>query len=264
MTLCQNSIATSITSMLAVNDADAGQTETWTVVSAPAHGTLAGFSLSMISTGGLLTPSGLTYKPTTGYSGSDAFTIKVSDGTASSTVVINVTVAPTPVAGTISGSTNINIGTPVTYTSSGTPGGTWSSSNTAIATVGATTGISNGVTAGSALISYTVSNSCGTATATIKVRVKAATGNHKSAAPATNNQEAVVYPNPVHDVFTLVAPGAGKFYLFSIDGTLVSEYKVDEGDNNLSMKRNLQPGTYIGKFVGDDDSSSSVRIIYQP
>ena len=55
--------------------------------------------------------------------------------------------------GPINGSSTICAGT-TTYLSISTSGGTWSSSNTAIATIGSTTGIAMGVTAGTAIISY--------------------------------------------------------------------------------------------------------------
>lgn len=268
MTICQSSAAKSITSMLSVSDADAGQTETWSVVSAPAHGTLGGFSTAMVSTGGTVTPSGLTYTPTSGYSGTDAFTVKVSDGIASSTIVINVTVSPAPVAGTISGPSTILASTPVTFTCSGTPGGTWSSSNAAIASIGATTGVATGIASGNVVISRAVSNSCGTANATMKVRVKATgNGKGKSAQPTANDVQsagATVYPNPVKSTFTLVVPDNGKFYLFNMGGNMVAEYGVTEGDNSLSMKGGVQPGIYLGKFVGDDGSTETIRISYEP
>jgi hypothetical protein len=56
--------------------------------------------------------------------------------------------------------------------SDGTPGGAWSSSNTAVATVTAG-GIVSGVSGGTATISYTVATACGTAVATHAVTVNA-------------------------------------------------------------------------------------------
>lgn len=73
-------------------------------------------------------------------------------------------VNPLPVAGTISGVSTICIGTPQTYTSTQT-GGTWSSSSTAVATADAATGVFTGVADGIVVISYSVSNLCGTASA---------------------------------------------------------------------------------------------------
>jgi VCBS repeat-containing protein len=96
LTVCQNASATDIKGLLHVNDADAGQTETWSQQSAPSHGTL-NFSSATASSGSTnITPGGtITYTPTAGYSGSDAFTVKVSDGSASANMVVNVTVTPT-------------------------------------------------------------------------------------------------------------------------------------------------------------------------
>jgi Secretion system C-terminal sorting domain/Bacterial Ig domain len=78
LSVCENAPATSINSLLAVADADTGQTETWSLVLTPSHGS-AIVSYSAISTGSTLTPAGLTYMPTTGYIGSDSFKVQVSD-----------------------------------------------------------------------------------------------------------------------------------------------------------------------------------------
>lgn len=64
-------------------------------------------------------------------------------------------------AGTISGSSTVCVGASTTLSDT-TTGGTWSSSNTSIATIGST-GIVTGISSGTVTISYTVSNSCGTA-----------------------------------------------------------------------------------------------------
>ncbi|MES2703972.1 MAG: M4 family metallopeptidase [Bacteroidota bacterium] len=155
LALCQSASASNISAMLAVSDANAGQTETWTVNTLPAHGTLSGFSTSMMSTGGIVTPAGLTYTPTAGYSGTDVFSVKVSDGVASATVTINVAIS----APAITGSAAICTGTTAAL-SAGMTGGAWSSSNTAIATVNATTGVITGMATGTASITYTAAAGC--------------------------------------------------------------------------------------------------------
>jgi hypothetical protein len=106
LNVCQDASATSINSLLTATDADAGQTLTWTVTSAPSHGSIGGGGATA-SSGTNVTPSGLTYTPTASYSGSDAFTIQVSDGAATATTVINVTVSPTTVGGSIAGSATV-------------------------------------------------------------------------------------------------------------------------------------------------------------
>jgi len=76
-------------------------------------------------------------------------------------------------AGTITGSSTVTIGYPLTLSDTAT-GGTWSSSNTAIATVGST-GIVTGLTTGIDTIKYTVTNSCGSAIANKVVTVNPTT-----------------------------------------------------------------------------------------
>ncbi|WP_276132228.1 PKD-like domain-containing protein [Polluticoccus soli] len=103
LTVCQNDAATSINSLLQVNDGNSGQTLTWTISSAPTHGTLGGFNYSITSNSGNLTPTGLTYTPTNGYNGPDAFTIQISDGIATNTTTINVTANSAPSLFTVIG-----------------------------------------------------------------------------------------------------------------------------------------------------------------
>ena len=80
-----------------------------------------------------------------------------------------VTVSPAATAGTITGASNVCVGSTITLID-GASGGVWSSSNTGIATVG-TSGIVTGVGSGVATISYSVTNSCGTVSATHTVNV---------------------------------------------------------------------------------------------
>ncbi len=109
--------------------------------------------ISITSSGGLVTP--LTGNPF---------------NTDSSTVFYRVTVAGCPTVssntrvevrggnpGTISGSAAVCNGSSTQYTSNGQGGGTWMSSNMAVATVSAT-GLVTGVGAGMATISYTVTS----------------------------------------------------------------------------------------------------------
>lgn len=79
-----------------------------------------------------------------------------------------ITVKPQPNAGVVNGAVICN-GTN-TLLSSSAPGGTWSSSNTAVATI-TSGGLVYAVGVGAAVITYTVVNSCGTATDTALVTV---------------------------------------------------------------------------------------------
>ena len=72
----------------------------------------------------------------------------------------SVTVSPNATAGVISGTSPLCPGVTATYTSNGNTGGTWSSSNNAIAVVDASTGIVTAVSPGTVNIIYTVSTGC--------------------------------------------------------------------------------------------------------
>ncbi len=76
----------------------------------------------------------------------------------------SVTVNTTPSANT--GSTSVCVGATTTLSNS-TAGGTWTSSNVAVATVGSGTGVVTGVAAGSANITYTVPSGCFAVTAMV-------------------------------------------------------------------------------------------------
>ena len=157
LTICENSPATSINSLMAINDLDVGQTETWTILSTPGNGTLGGFSTTALSTGGTVTPTGLTYTPNPGFSGTDGFKIQISDGIATSFTVVNVTVNPLPSA--ISGTTNICVGATTSLTDA-TLGGTWISGNTVVANIGSISGTVTANTVGTSTITYTASLGC--------------------------------------------------------------------------------------------------------
>jgi hypothetical protein len=99
----------------------------------------------------------------TGVSGGTAnITYSLSCGTAVSVVTVN----PTAI---ISGSSNLCMGSPAIYTPS-VSGGTWSSSNTGVATVGSSSGLVTPVATGTADIMYMTAAGC---TSTLSVVVNA-------------------------------------------------------------------------------------------
>lgn len=169
LSVCQNAPATSINSLLAATDINAGQTLTWSLLLSPAHGT-ASVGYTTTATGSTVTPTGLTYTPTAGYTGTDVFSVIVSDGSANDTITINVNIAPLPSAGTISGPSSVCAGSTVTMATTGA-GGTWSSSNTSVATITSASGVLTPLSGGTTIISYTVTNACGSATDTQLVNV---------------------------------------------------------------------------------------------
>jgi trimeric autotransporter adhesin len=95
-----------------------------------------------------------------------SYTVTNVCGTISAVKII--TVVPPPNAGVISGPSAVCVGAGITLMSSA-PAGTWSSSNANTTVSGP--GIIVGVTVGTSVISYVVTNLCGTATATWTVSV---------------------------------------------------------------------------------------------
>ncbi len=151
--------AMSLDSQMAITDADTGQTETWTMVSAPVHGSLIGFPITATSVGtaSIVVPSGISYIAPGSYLGADSFKVRVSDGLLSDTVTMYVSVQPGS-AGSISGTTNVCPGA-VTTLSETIPGGTWGASN-ANATIDPVAGAITGATAGTDTITYAVTVRC--------------------------------------------------------------------------------------------------------
>ena len=103
--------------------------------------------------------------------GTATISYTATNGCGSTSTTREVTVNALPSAGTITGTATVCAGS-TTALSNATTGGTWSSSATGIATVGST-GIVSGVAAGTTTISYTVTNSCGSAVTTRVVTVNA-------------------------------------------------------------------------------------------
>ena len=85
---------------------------------------------------------------------------------------VTVTINPLPVAGTIAGASSVCTGSTLTLSATSVGTGVWSSAGSAgFVTVGSSTGIVTGVAVGTARISYSVTNSCGTALATKTISI---------------------------------------------------------------------------------------------
>jgi hypothetical protein len=81
---------------------------------------------------------------------------------------VTMVVNPLSNAGTISGTSPLCIAATATYASNGTSGGSWSSTNTAVASVNATTGVITAISAGTTNITYTVTSGCGSPVSAFK------------------------------------------------------------------------------------------------
>ncbi len=121
------------------------------------------------------TPAIATIDPSTGVlygvsvgTATISFAVNGTCGLAYATYVVNV--VSTVSAGTISGSSTVNIGSTGSLGET-VSGGVWSSSNPAVATVDPATGTVSGVAAGSVTITYTVAGCGGTSIATYPINV---------------------------------------------------------------------------------------------
>jgi len=100
-----------------------------------------------------------------------------------------LTVSPNVNAGTISGTSPLCSGATATYMSSGTPGGTWSSTNMAVATVNPVSGLVSALAPGTTDITYTISSGCGSpvsAFKTLTVSANATAGTVSGTSPLCN------------------------------------------------------------------------------
>jgi hypothetical protein len=89
---------TAVTATLRGSDADASNCElTFTIATQPAHGTLGAITNQACQASSPNNDTAtVSYTPAAGYTGADSFSFQVSDGTASATAVISITINDTP------------------------------------------------------------------------------------------------------------------------------------------------------------------------
>jgi uncharacterized protein YjdB len=156
----------------------------------------------------------------------------------------------------ITGATSVTTGNTVILACSPS-GGVWSSSNTTIATITAT-GIARGIAAGTASISYTLTSGCHATHELTVVSAKpdladAGTGAHFS-----------VYPNPSTGALTIKSTQPGIFTIYTIDGRQVDQHIITNPSTAVALPYNLAAGMYMCRFVGDDGTLETVRLVYKP
>ena len=152
--ICENDSAVSMNAMLAVTDPDIGQAMTWDFLKGPSHGT-APVAYTAVSTGGTITPVGLSYNPYPGFAGRDTMKVRIDDGFSIDTMSIYVRVKPLPAITPIIGSANVCIGTPDSLSDT-SAGGVWSCSNANAVISG--TGVVNGLSYGKDTVQYTITH----------------------------------------------------------------------------------------------------------
>ena len=89
VTMSMNGTPTPFALTLNATDVNPSDTLTWSISSMASHGTA--------SVSGTGTSKAISYTPTTDYVGSDSFVVQVSDGAATDTITVNVTIQAAPV-----------------------------------------------------------------------------------------------------------------------------------------------------------------------
>jgi len=213
--------------------------------------------------------------------GTDTIKYTVTNTCGSAVAIFAVTVSPAPNAGAITGGTTVAVGA-LDSLRDAASGGTWSSSNTGIATVSG--GIVKGVAAGTDTIRYTVTNSCGTAIASFVVTVSShgpitqsvtggSDGNNSDLGQSgisdyTNGLTLTVIPNPAQNVVTVSyeATSEGNTILTLLDVSGVTLKTMDLGiQQSGSVKLpldNLAAGMYLVELKSGNQRAIQ-RIIKQ-
>lgn len=252
LTLCVNeaTAAVPVNTFLAAIDSVSGLPETWSLITPPAHG-VALTAYTSTSTGGVITPVGLTYTPTSGYIGSDMFKVRVTNGMASDTTTINVTINPYPDAGIISGPDSVCPGQTVNLSET-VAGGIWSTSSFTISDI-SSSGIAMGLVPGLDTIIYTISNSCGVTSAlfpfTVRSYIACHTVVNTISNPANNLK---IYPNPANDELNISSSGIIEFISIT---NLVGQTVYTHGYNSEMVRVNvsdLPSGVYFVKVNGTE------------
>jgi uncharacterized protein YjdB len=138
-------------------------------------------------------------------------------------------------------------------------GGTWTSSNPAVATVDPSTGLVTAVAAGTATISYSVTGAC-TNTVTKNVSVVASKPGEAVADQATGIN---LYPNPTSGSFTFETAQAGDLHIFTIDGRQVASYSVEKGATQVTLPAGIAAGVYMCRYTAADGSTTMIRLVFE-
>lgn len=187
------------------------------VISLPDAGTLAGDTSFCMTTTTTVVPTvaGGSWYTTSGVAsvsagtltaistGADTVLYIVSNSCGADTATHTIEVMSVPSAGAITGVDTLCAGETAVLTASATSG-TWSSSSAAVASVTGT-GTVTAAAAGTVVISYSVSNMCGAATATHTLVV----GSLEDCTAGVDNTPTArltIYPNPSTGTFTVELP----------------------------------------------------------
>ncbi|PQJ08784.1 hypothetical protein CJD36_022275, partial [Flavipsychrobacter stenotrophus] len=243
MNICANAGVVDIKSLLHVNDANASQTLTWSIVSQPSvDGTVIATAATASSGSTNVTPGGtLTYQAATGYT-TESFKMMVSDGAASDTITVVVNIGT--ITSSVSSKTNIacnggSTGAATVLASGGTPAYTFS-----WAPSGGTAATATGLSAGTYTCTITDDNLC------TQLQVVAITEPTTSVSATFISQTDIECRGAATGIATISASG----------GTGTIAYSWAPSGGAAATATGLTAGTYTCT-ASDDNGCSDAEIV---
>lgn len=214
------------------------------------------------------------------------YTVKACFGNASTSKTITVNPVTVINAGNITGSAALCLNVTNTFSSNGTQGGVWRSSNPAVASVNASTGVVKALAVGTTTITYTVTPVCGNAVTASKTLLVnscntfANTGNTNTTTGrntvSTGEGDKVInpandvkilrieaYPNPSSSEFTIALKGnSSDRVLITVTDILGKKVYQAEGINNQQYKfgQNFMAGMYLVQ-VKQGNNVQTIKLI---
>lgn len=173
-------------------------------------------------------------------------TISLTDAAGCSGTIV-VTINPLPVA--IVGPSSGCVGGTITLTDA-SPGGTWTSGTTSVATIGSSSGAMSGVAVGTTVITYTLPTGCYT-TRTVSVTTCTTTGVQASPVPALQ-----LLPNPAHNEITIGGAPDGPYCILNELGQLLQSGMITSRITTIDISM-LPSGSYY--FVVSDETGRVFR-----
>ncbi len=227
----------------------------------------ANASLSDVTAAGTWTssdPGVVTVTPGTGIlTGLIAGTATITYSVSGSTATMGVTVYPLPSAGSIMSGSSVVCADSAIVLTDGVSGGTWSSGNTAIATV-STAGSVSGVSAGGVIITYSITSAFGcVGVATMAVTVDAC-GRTGLANNVPGTSTMTVFPNPGNGLFTISVSSVA-----NEDATVIVTNMLGEKVRQLTvltnketeLQLNTPPGVYFLSVITKSRTLSAKVVI---
>jgi hypothetical protein len=185
--------------------------------------------------------------------GAETVVYTVSSACGTDTATFAVTVLGAPSAGSILGTDSLCQEASMILTES-VGGGVWFSSNSSAATINSS-GLVTGITPGISIISYVVSNTCGTDTAYYPVYIVPVGDCNTGIAGTTPPPSISIYPNPSSGTFMVQIPGAvnnATITVTDISGKVLQVLHPQPGEHQTQVSlTNLASGTYMVKVEAD-------------